>query len=118
MTPMIDVVFLLLVFFIVTLQQQDILAGLIAFRPSPPQIREELPEIELITVTVYQGGFMVNGIKVDLNTLDRRLAVIANSNPSSPIIIKCMDNSLHQDFVQLLDVCQKNDMSNLSVFSL
>lgn len=118
MTPMIDVVFLLLIFFIVTLQQQDIFAGLIAFRPSPAKTPRTLPEIELLTITVYQGGFMVNGMLVDLDTLDRRLAVIAKSNRSAPIVIKCTNNSLHQNFIQLLDICKKNKMDNLSVFSL
>lgn len=36
MTPMIDVVFQLLIFFLVTLRQEDILAQLQAMRPSPP----------------------------------------------------------------------------------
>ena len=35
MTPMIDVVFQLLIFFIVTLKQEDIMANLEALRPAP-----------------------------------------------------------------------------------
>ena len=53
MTPMIDVVFQLLIFFVVTLKQEDILAKLSAARPAPNQdekVKEQ--QQDLINVIV------------------------------------------------------------------
>ena len=65
MTSMIDVVFLLLIFFIVTLKQEDILAHLDVNRPEPQPERIEVPP-QLVTIVVYnqelRGG---NGYEME-----------------------------------------------------
>lgn len=119
MTPMIDVVFQLLIFFIVTLKQEDILSHLDVSRPAPDPNQKPIEKIEdLLTITVYQKGFVLNGKKVNRDTLDVRLTKLASFSKTLSVVIKCTGNSPHQHLVELLDICAKNELTNLSVFSM
>lgn len=119
MTPMIDVVFQLLIFFIVTLKQEDILSHLDVSRPasdtSPPPIEE--PE-EFITIMVYRDGYIMNGRRISRSVLDKRLSKMASYKTDVPVVIKCMPDSPHARLIALLDICAKTGLDNLSVFSM
>ncbi|MDD2597740.1 MAG: biopolymer transporter ExbD [Kiritimatiellae bacterium] len=118
MTPMIDVVFQLLIFFIVTIKQEDILSKLSAARPAAdPRARKE-NQPELITIQVAPQGFILNGRPVSLVELDRRIKRYADLSKTAMIVIKCTADSPHAFLVQSLDICNKNGMTNLSIFSI
>lgn len=117
MTPMIDVVFQLMIFFLVTLKQNDILSHLDANRPAAQQTRE-VNDPELLTVLVYKDGFVLKGRRVDLNELDRQFRHIASFDTTVSVIIKCTGDSPHSFLIQLLDLCAKSKLTNLSVFSM
>ena len=119
MTPMIDVVFQLLIFFIVTLKQEDILSQLDAMRPAPDQSRaaKENPD-EPVKIQIDNNGLIYRGVPVNKETLAKSLATIARYNPKATIIINCLDTSRHEHLVQALDACSKNGLNNLAVFSL
>lgn len=118
MTPMIDVVFQLMIFFLVTLKQNDILSHLDVTRPAgqPPPI--EVPVTELLTILVYKDGFVLQGHRVDLKELERQLTRLASFDETVSVIIKCTGDSPHAFLIQLLDLCAKAKLSNLSVFSM
>jgi biopolymer transport protein ExbD len=118
MTPMIDVVFQLLIFFIVTLKQEDILSHLDVSRPAsdsapPPEVQPEL-----LTVMVYRDGYIMNGRRLSRASLDRRLTKISTYSKDVSVVIKCMPDSPHAKLINLLDICAKNGLENLSVFSM
>lgn len=119
MTPMIDVVFQLLIFFVVTLKQEDILSKLSAARPAPntdERIKEEQPE--LLTIIVAPQGFLLNGRPMRIQDLDRRIGEYAAISTTPMVVIKCTADSPHSFLIQALDVCNKNKMTNLSIFSM
>ncbi len=120
MTPMIDVVFQLLIFFIVTLKQEDILSHLDISRPAPEkEITQPENEIkDLVRVIVDNRGFVVQGRRVDVRTLDRYLTRLGEISTTTSVIIECTADSPHRFLVQLLDLCAKARLTNLSVFSL
>jgi biopolymer transport protein ExbD len=62
MTPMIDVVFQLLIFFVVTLKQEDILSKLSAARPAPDPNANPQKQPDPTTIIVCPQGFLFNGI--------------------------------------------------------
>ena len=37
---------------------------------------------------------------------------------STPIIVKCAENSPHKAHVDVLDICYKNELYSVSVFSM
>ncbi len=119
MTPMIDVVFQLLIFFIVTLKQEDILSHLDVSRPAsdPPPVEIVEPE-EFITIMVHHDGFIMDKRRISRSSLDKKLTKMAKYKPDVPVVIKCMPDSPHSKLIAVLDICAKNNLDNLSVFSM
>ena len=119
MTPMIDVVFQLLIFFIVTLKQEDILSHLDVSRPAPdPNQKQEEEVQDLLTVLVYRDGYMLRGRRVSQKELDRQFTRIASFSKTISVIIKCTADSPHKHLIGVLDICAKAGLTNLSVFSM
>lgn len=123
MTPMIDVVFQLLIFFIVTLKEQDILSHLDVSRPAPDPnaTKEEQPD-DLLTVQIGKEGWVLNGTpfmgKTGLAAMDKQLTRIASFSRSASVIIKCTGDSPHAFLVRVLNILARENMTNISVFSL
>jgi len=117
MTPMIDVVFLLLMFFIVTIKPVDILADLNVNRPATP-ITPPPDEITLFRVDVTAQGYLLNGSIMSLSAMENIFSQTVALNPDEPVIIACSNKSLHAQLVQLLDLCAKLKLKKLSLLSL
>jgi len=118
MTPMIDVVFQLLIFFIVTLKQEDILSHLDVSRPAPDPSTKEEEVQDLLTIIVHRDGFVLRGRRVTLGKLERHLTRLASYSTNISVIIKCTADSKHQQLIQLLDLCAKAELRRISVFSM
>ncbi len=118
MTPMIDVVFQLLVYFLVTLKPEDVLTNLEVYRPSPESRRErsEVPP-NLIRIEVFADGYAINERSVSINALGDTLIRLAALDPDQSIIIMVSSLSQHDRLVRVLDRCAAAGMSNLSVIS-
>ena len=124
MTPMIDVVFELIIFFVVTIKQEDLFTKLNVNRPAPAASSSS--DSDDITVNIEigrrydgsaQGVIVYNGREVDRKDLDKNLRDIARTS-KTPIIVKCAGNSPHKALVDVLDICYKNELFSVSVFSL
>jgi len=117
MTPMIDVVFQLLIFFVVTLKQEDIFSKLITNRPTtPPTVIDQTPDQQAVVISVE--GITYGGLPMSLSRLDEVLKQRAKYAPDAMVLIKCTAGSSHGLLVQTLDLCNKHKLVNLSVLSL
>ena len=118
MTPMIDVVFQLLIFFVVTLKQEDILAKLMASRPAPDPEAKPDQQPDLIDITVHKHGFIFKQRAVSLEGLDRQIERYSRMSKNATVIIRCTSDSKQRYLVQAMDICSKYKMKNLSIFSM
>ena len=123
MTPMIDVVFELIIFFVVTIKQEDIFSKLNANRPAPssgPSQRSDDTSIEID----IGAGRALNGVilykkrEVKLDELDKNLKEIARTSTKTPVIIRCAEASPHKALLAVLDVCYKYKLFSVSIFTL
>lgn len=114
---MIDVVFQLLVFFLVTLKPEDIIAQLDVSRPSPDSTPPQEQPQDMITITIGEVIDM-NGRVVSLRTLEKTLTRLASYSTSQTVLIKCTLTSKHEKLVQVLDKCAKAGLTNISVFTI
>jgi biopolymer transport protein ExbD len=118
MTPMIDVVFQLLIFFVVTLKQEDILSKLSAARPAPDPNAKPDQQPDPTTIIVCDQGFLFNGLPMRLDELDRQIARVSRSSKTAMVLVKCTMSSPHKFLVQALDTCNKHGLQNLSILTM
>ncbi|MGD9873087.1 MAG: ExbD/TolR family protein [Kiritimatiellia bacterium] len=118
MTPMIDVVFQLLIYFLVTMKPVDVVANLDVFRPSSQEQREqtETPP-KMIRIAIYADGFTINDKPVRLEDLEGLIVKLASYDKAQTIMIMCTAQSPHEKLVQVLDLCAGAGLKNLSVVS-
>jgi biopolymer transport protein ExbD len=118
LTPLIDVVFLLLIFFMVSttfIRETQLKIDL-------PEASGELQEIEddLIEITVDRlGDYAVNDrllVNNDQRTLIRALEeVLAERGTSSRVVVTADANASHQSVVRAMDAAGKVGLTRLSI---
>ena len=123
MTPMIDVVFELIIFFVVTIKQEDILSKLNANRPAPAQGSSSSESDTTVTIEIGKGrdanGVLVyNKREIRRSDLDKNLREVARTSKKTPIIVKCTEDSPHKALVDVLDICYRNQLFSVSIFTL
>lgn len=123
MTPMIDVVFQLLIYFLVTFSTPDVLAHLDISRPAPdPSQTEQRTPPKMIRVNVYADGGIENGYSLNGRTVSRaELASILDRlggfSKNQTVLITCAGASEHAKLVGVLDVCARSGLFKISVAS-
>ena len=123
MTPMIDVVFELLIFFVVTIKQEDIFSKLNANRPAPSTGQSNSESDTTVTIEIGPGrdanGVIVyNRREIRRQELDQNLREVARTSKKTPIIVKCAETSPHKALVDVLDICYRNELFSVSIFTL
>ena len=117
LTPLIDVVFLLLIFFMVsaTFTKETHLAI-----DLPESSGELLPQQPLqIEITISKSGeYAVNGqalVNGQLETLKRALGKVSQGDSKRPLIITADANTPYQSVVRAMDAAGQLGFSNLSM---
>lgn len=118
MTPMIDVVFQLLIYFVFTIKPVDVVAHLDVFSPSSKSTPTTDEPLQMLKIEIYQGTILMNGTGLDQASLAKILAKLAALNPKQTVMIVCSVDSKHSDLVGVLNSCAKAGLTNLSVGSM
>ena len=117
LTPLIDVVFLLLIFFMVstTFTKESHLTVNLPEADGQPLTTE----VEQLDVVVdAQGGYIVNGkrlINTSIDTLRAAIDAIASDNTDIPFVITGDANASYQSIVSVMDLAGKMGFVNLSM---
>lgn len=119
MTPMIDVIFLLLIFFIITsvfARMENELSVTVpnAESAKPPR---RLPG-ELIINLRFDGTLVVNQKQVSLEQLKMLLSRIAQQYPDQSVIIRGDRQATLEYAIGVMDVCAKSGVWNVSFAAL
>lgn len=118
MTAMIDVVFQLLIFFLVTQKPIDTMANLDVFRPSQQQPKDEMEQMpNMIRIQIFPDGIAINNRSVGFPELDSLLGKLAGIDKNQTVLVMCAPQSLHENLIRVLDLCAKTGLVNLSVIS-
>lgn len=123
MTPMIDVVFQLLIYFLVTFSTPDVLAHLDISRPAPdPSQTEQRTPPKMIRVNVFaeggfENGYSLNGRTVSRTELASILDRLAGFSKNQTVLITCASASEHAKLIGILDVCAGRGLLKISVVS-
>ncbi len=119
MTPMIDIVFQLLIYFLVTFEPTDVMAHLDVYRPAPEEERREEMEMpNVLQITIYEDGYTMNERRVDLPAIERMMTRLSAVDQRQTVLIMATADSRHESLIDVLDICAKTGMRNLSVVSM
>lgn len=117
LTPLIDVVFLLLIFFMVTTTFTN--ENHLAVDLPEASAESELVEKAGIDIVINAGGdYTINGqvvINQQAQTLQRALEKIANGDTKQPLVITADANTSHQAVVRAMDVAGKLGFAQLRI---
>ena len=116
MTPMIDIVFTLLIFFMVATTYLDMERQIdVQLPPATTGADTEKPPDELV-INVLQDGSVHLGEKlVDDAALQSALAQAAQSNKETPVTIRGDRLTAHEHIVRVMDACGVAGLSSLAV---
>ena len=116
MTPMIDIVFQLLIYFVLTFEIADVDTHVQVNHPGTTEPKSHQSPPHKVQVAA-DGFFYINGVRMTLERIETVLEQIAAVDPAQTLLITCMPKSQHGRLVHLLNVCAKWNLSNLSVAS-
>ncbi len=115
LAPMIDIVFLLLIFFIVTWQFTRSETELSVSVPTAQEGADPDRQKGEITISILTDGTIrVEGTTVDLDQLLAKLAPIAEAFENQPVRIRGDGGVEYQRIVEVIDTCQKAGIWNIS----
>jgi biopolymer transport protein ExbD len=113
-TPLLDLVFVLLVIFIITTPQMmnNLEMTLPSGKPPPPS--KEKPKINKINVAA-NGQITLNEMKVTPDELKADLKAMKSSDPDLKVVVKGADEADYQNMVAVLDVLQQLDITKVGL---
>lgn len=118
MTAMIDIVFQLLIFFILTVKPVDVFTHLDVLRPSGEnKIENKDKPPPVLRIQVYADGYSINEVPMGWPDLQAKMRRLAEIDPTQTVLIMCSRGAPHMNLVRLLDLCALNKMKHLSVVS-
>lgn len=123
LSSMIDVVFLLLIYFIVTQKPiiENTLLGVNLPSPNPGPPPKEKPQIFTVDVMKLRNPqkspmyYHVNGSPWHIDDLREYLMQVAENDPEQTVIINCGPNAQHIKLIQLLDACAEAGLKQLNI---
>jgi biopolymer transport protein ExbD len=115
MTPMIDVVFLLLVFFVATSCPRDT-AGHFETKAGGGRCETETTSVA-VRILVRAEDYVIDGRQVTGSQLDVLMMRLAARSQAQRVLVQCEQNSLHMMLVRALDACAGAGLTDVSVAS-
>jgi len=113
-TPLLDLVFVLLVIFIITTPQlmNNLEMTLPSGKPPPP--KKEKPKITRIEVAA-NGQITLDSQVVTASQLKEELTAMKSQNPDMPVVVKGADEVEYQGMVVVLDTLQQLDITKVGL---
>ena len=128
MTPMIDVVFLLLVFFVCASvgQLPDLLvpvelgSGTLVPDEAPPSEKYDRVDQQVVRISLLPGGtpgnitMQLNSQSIQAEDLGQRLVQLSKIDPTTRVILDIDDRVPNQPWFTLYEACQALDFQSIS----
>jgi biopolymer transport protein ExbD len=119
MAPLIDIVFLTLVFFMVTSVYSTMEAEVGVTLPTAESAQiDNRTQGEIYINVRADGAYVVNGREVDLVELQDILNRVAQFFPGGSVIIRGDTEAALGRAVAVLDACKKSDIQNVSIAAM
>ena len=117
--PLIDIVFLTLIFFMVLSIFQQLESEISISVPKAKESKEIVRSPgEIIINIMKDGAVIVNQKRLGYEELEEMLKRISTLFPNQPVIIRADEKTYHKFVVKVLDACASADIWNVSFATL
>jgi len=120
MAPMIDVVFQLLIYFVLTFREETPEAHLAVNLPSPdtrpPATNQKPPQ--LLELTIFPGEVLIQGRSHNWESVRETLIYLGKIDNQQTVIIKTSTLARTEEVVRVLDLCSAAGLSKLNLVTL
>lgn len=115
MAPLIDIVFLTLVFFMTLSVFTQMESEIEISVPKSTESKEAVRSPGEVIINVSKDGeFIVNQKKMTITDLEVMLKKVSTLFPDQPVIIRADEKTYHQHIIEVLDACAKADIWDIS----
>jgi biopolymer transport protein ExbD len=114
LTPLIDIVFLLLIFFLVSSVFKKEELALLLNLPETENYQETVQKQEL-SLELTGDELALNGKQVSFDELDVTLVQVKNKK--TPVVVRIDEQVMYLRITELFDVLQKHELTNLMLIS-
>lgn len=114
---LVDVVFLLLIFFMLTTTFSQVLSKLDVKLPQARAVVEQKTRDTIIEIA-EDGRLAMDGNLITIEDLDRKLAQIAQKNPDETVIIKADKNVRYGRVINIMGICKSYNLNKLGMAAL
>ena len=116
LAPLIDILLLLLLFFIITmnLSKQETEIEISVPAADEGKVNNDKTVGEIVVNVKKDGTIMVEGEKLTEDQLLTKLKLIASIYKDQAVILRGDEESKHKDNVNVLNICQKAGIWNIS----
>jgi len=113
LTPLVDVVFLLLIFFLLTaffIQPEGVGVKLPEAEGTPGEVKEEI-----VVVVEASGKILLSDLEVSLDELEEQVRAALAQTPSRPVVIEADRRLVLQKAVSVMERCKRAGASRLII---
>jgi len=116
MTAMMDIVFLLLCFFITTsvFSQWEYEIDITLPSAESGKVPDRLPGEIIINIS-QDGRISINQQDLTLDALKGRLDRLARYFPGQPVVLRADKETRYEDLIEVIDTCRQADIWNFSM---
>ncbi len=120
MSAMIDVVFLLLIYFIITYREEIPEAHLQVNLPSPDAPPSEEVRVPPLELEVRPREYLFRGRPMQPETIRRALATLAREGDPDDltVVIKTHVRAPTRNLIEILDICRSVNITDLNVMTI
>lgn len=116
LTPMIDIVFLLLIFFMVGTKFSEVEQQFDVELPTASPMQTMTRQPDPLTVTVSQtGSLALNGVPVEIEELRTQLMAAREAWADQPVLIRGDGQGEYQAVIDVMNLCQEVRISRFSL---
>ena len=114
--PLIDIVFLLLIFFLVATTLYEVEKDITIKLAEATEGSGRKSTAEIVIVNVKESGVLVVNERVKtMEELGTLLKETKESNPAVSVVVRCDRHAYHKHFVRILDLCEKVGVGSVAV---
>ncbi len=114
MTPLIDVVFLMLIFFMVSTSFSTVSSLKLELPVSGSEAQANTAKNVLVAINA-KGEFYVQHERVDDKDLYRRILGVSKGDPNMPVVLQADAQTTHQRVVKVLDTLRQLKMGHVAI---